>query len=332
MVVGAAGNAALGVAVLLASAPAQLARRLTLIIPIVLLFIAGTGFLPRWDQRLMAGGVSIYAQRFLSEADPSARFRQEVASRQLLFYREGINSTVAVERSERNTSLKIDGKVDASNGGDMMTQLMLGHLPLLLHSRPERVLVIGLGSGVTAGAVAQHPAVRQIEVVEIEPAVVEASQFFIRENRAVLRDPRLRLVIADARNFLLASTKGYDVLISEPSNPWMAGVGNLFSREFYRLARERLADGGMMVQWVHGYSLFPRELKMIVNTFRQVFPHLTLWRTIRGDYLLVGTASRLSVDYALLERRIAESAIMREDLASPGLAFSFDLLALFYLY
>jgi spermidine synthase len=329
MVVGAAGNALLGAALLFASAPVQFARRLALVIPIVLLFAAGTGFLPRWDEKLMAGGVSIYAQRFISDADPAGRFRQEAASRQLLFYREGINSTVVVERSERNTSLKIDGKVDASNGGDMMTQLMLGHLPLLLHSAPERVLVIGLGSGVTAGAVAQHPAVRQIEVVEIEPAVAAASQFFSRENRGVLRDPRLRLVIADARNYLLAGTARYDVVISEPSNPWMAGVGNLFSLEFYRLVRERLAEGGMIVQWVHGYSLFPGELKMIVNTFRQLFPHSTLWRTIRGDYLLVGTASTLSIDYPLLERRIAESPTAREDLASLGLASPLDLLALF---
>jgi spermidine synthase len=298
---------------------------------LIFLFITGAVFLPRWDPRVMTGGVSVYVTRFTSAADPAALFRQVTTSRRLLFYREGINSTVAVERTERMTALRVGGKVDASNGMDMATQLMLGHLPLLLHPRAERVLVIGLGSGVTAGAVAQHPVVREIDVVELEPAVVGASDFFVEENRNVLRDPRVRLVIGDGRNFILAGEKRYDVISSEPSNPWMAGVANLFSREFYRLARERLADDGIMVQWVHGYSLFPRELKMIVNTFRQTFPHATLWRTLRGDYLLVGMNSPLTLDYSVLERKIAASAAVREDLASLRLASPVDLLTLFLL-
>ncbi len=331
MMAAAAVNAGVGITVLAASVPARPVWRRAVLVPLVLLFTAGVLYLPRWDRRVMVGGVSIYVQKFASAADPAALFRREAASRQLLFYREGINSTVAVERTERMTSLKVDGKVDASNGADMLTQLMLGHLPLFLHPRPERVLVIGLGSGVTAGAVAQHPVVQEIDVVELEPAVVEASNFFVQENRGVLRDPRVRLVIGDGRNFILASGKRYDVISSEPSNPWMAGVANLFSREFYRLARQRLAPDGVMVQWFHGYSLFPRELKMIVNTFRQVFPHATLWRTIRGDYLLVGRASPLSVDYALLERRIAASATVWEDMASLRLSSPLDLLSLFFL-
>ena len=331
LVTAAAANVSVGITVLAAFAPARRVLRGVAVAAMVLLFTAAVLFFPRWDPRAMAGGVSIYAQRFTAAADPSALFRQVSASRQLLFYREGLNSTVAVERTEWMTSLKVDGKTDASNGIDMSTQLMLGHLPTLLHSRPERVLVIGLGSGVTAGALAQHPVVREIDVVELEPAVVEASRFFLRENRGVLRDPRVRLVIGDGRNFILATPKRYDVISSEPSNPWMAGVANLFSREFYHLARQRLADDGIMVQWLHGYSLFPRELKMILNTFRQSFPHSTLWRTIRGDYLLVGRASRLTVDYALLERRIAASATVREDLASLRVTSPLDLLTMFFL-
>ncbi|MBI2902400.1 MAG: fused MFS/spermidine synthase [Candidatus Methylomirabilis oxyfera] len=327
----AALNVAVGVIVLAASAKAQpLWRRVAVVpLPLALVFIAGVVLLPRWDWRVMVGGASIYVRRFASEADPAAQFRREAASRQLVFYREGINSTVAVERTERLTSLKVDGKVDATNGSDMTTQLLLGHVPILLHPRPERVLIIGLGSGVTAGAVAQHPLVREIDVVELEPAVVEASNFFAQENRGVLRDPRVRVVIGDGRNVILGSSKRYDVISSEPSNPWIAGVANLFSEEFYRLARRRLADDGIMAQWVQGYSLFPRDLKMILNTFRQVFPHSTLWRTLQADYLLVGTASPLRVDYALLERRIAGSPTVREDMASLRLGSALDLLTLF---
>ena len=331
LIVAAAVNTAVGIAVLAAAGPARPLWRRAAIGPLVLLFVAGVVFLPRWDPRVMAGGVSIYVERFTSTPDPAARFRETAATRQLLYYREGTNSTVAVERTERMTALRVDGKVDASNGPDMVTQLMLGHLPLLLHPNPERVLVIGLGSGVTAGAVAQHPVVREIDVVEIEPAVVEASSFFLEENRNVLRDPRVRLVVGDGRNYILASEKRYDVISSEPSNPWMAGVANLFSREFYQLARGRLADDGIMIQWVQGYSLFPSDLKMIVTTFRQSFPHATLWRTLRGDYLLVGTPSPLRVDHALLERRIAASARVREDMASISLISPLDLLTLFLL-
>ncbi len=331
MIWAAAVNAAVGMTLIAASAPVRPLWRCAVVVPLILLFTMGVMFLPRWDPRVMTGGVSVYVTRFASAADPAALFRQVTTSRRLLFYREGINSTVAVERTERMTALRVDGKVDASNGMDMATQLMLGHLPLLLHPRPERVLVIGLGSGVTAGAVAQHPVVREIDVVELEPAVVGASDFFVEENRNVLRDPRVRLVIGDGRNFIQAGEKRYDVISSEPSNPWMAGVANLFSREFYRLARERLADDGIMIQWVHGYSLFPRELKMIVNTFRQTFPHSTLWRTLRGDYLLVGMNSPLTLDYSVLERKIAASATVREDLASLRLASPVDLLTLFLL-
>ncbi len=279
----------------------------------------------------MVGGPSIYVKRFVPAGNPATLFREVAASRRLLFYRDGLNSTVAVERTERMTSLRVNGKVDASNGVDMATQLALGHLPVFLHPRPGRVLIIGLGSGVTAGAAAQHPAVREIDVAELEPAVVEASNLFLQENRGVLRDPRVRVVIGDGRNYILASPKRYDVIASEPSNPWMAGVANLFSREFYALAQERLADDGIMVQWFHGYSMFPRDLKMIVNTFRQIFPHATLWRTIPGDYLLVGAPSPLRVDYSLLEQRIAASTGVREDMASLRLPSPLDFLTLFLL-
>ncbi len=331
MTAAAAMNTAVGAVLLLLPASHPSRWRRTLVFPLAVIFLTGLWFLPRWDRKLMVGGASVYAQRFISAPDPGAFFRNLAASKQLLYYREGINATVAVERTAQMNSLKVDGKVDASNGVDMMTQLMLGHLPLFLHPNPERVLIIGLGSGVTTGAVAEHPAVREINIAEMEPAVVEASKFFIRENRSVLRDPRVRLVIGDARNFILASNKRYDVISSEPSNPWMAGVANLFSLEFYRQARKRLADDGIMVQWLHGYSLFPSELKMILNTFRQVFPHSTLWRTITGDYLLVGTSSTLTVDYELLARRFAESAAVREDMAALRLDSPVDLLSMFFM-
>lgn len=277
----------------------------------------GLALLPGWNPAVMASGIPVYVQRFLRTGRPADHLFAEIASKQVLYYRDGVNATVSVERTDVMTTLKVNGKADASNGIDMLTQLMLGHLPALLHPRPDRVLVIGLGSGVTVGAIAQHP-VRAIDVVELEPAVVEASAFFQRENRSALSDPRVRTTIADGRAFLRASKETYDVISSEPSNPWMAGVANLFSLEFYRLCRQKLAPGGIMVQWIHGYSLFPADLKMVVGTFREFFPHATFWRTHRGDYILVGTDRPLEIDYRLLRARYEASPGLREDLARVG--------------
>ena len=327
----ATANAGVGAALVAAPGGPGAPRRRAAAVVLAGLFTGGLWMVPHWDPRVMAGGVSVYLTRFAFAGDPAALFREVAVSRRLLFYREGANATIAVERSAQMTSLRVNGKVDASNGADMPTQSLLGHLPLLLHPRPERVLVIGFGSGVTAGAMAQHPGVREIEVAELEPAVIEAARFFEAENRGVLRDPRVRLLIGDARHELLASPGRYDVISSEPSNPWIAGVASLFSREFYQLARRRLAADGIMVQWVQGYNLFPRDLRTIVRTFRAVFPHATLWRTLRGDYLLIGTPAPLTVDYARLVARLAAAPGARQDLARLKLDSPVDLLSLFLL-
>src|SRR6185503_9777791 len=118
-----------------------------------------------------------------------------------------------------------------------------------------------------------------------------------------LRDPRARLIVADARNFLLTTPNRYDVITSEPSNPWIGGVASLFSREFFALARQRLRPGGLMVQWVHGYGLAPEDLAMIVATFRSVFPATSVWQVAQGDYLLVGRPEPAPLDLRALKAR-----------------------------
>src|SRR5207249_3644231 len=158
--------------------------------------------------------------------------------------------------------LAVDGKVDATSGADMLTQRLLGHLPLLLHPAPRRACVIGLGSGVTVGSVLAHP-VRQVDAVEISPEVVEAARLFGRFNRAALDDPRLRLRVADGRNHLLLTDRRYDVIVSEPSNPWMAGVSSLFTRDFFALARSHLAAGGILCQWAHVYNMGSGDLRTV---------------------------------------------------------------------
>ena len=178
------------------------------------------------------------------------------ATSDLVFAKDGINDSVAVSRSDNYVALRINGRVDASTG-DERTQLLLGHLGAAFDPPPRRVLIIGFGSGMTASAVARYPDIERIDCVEIEPAVINAAPFLISLNRNVLSDPRVHVIFDDARNFLLTTRERYDLIISEPSNPWIAGVATLFTDEFYAGARRALAPGGKLVQWLQSYSLVP---------------------------------------------------------------------------
>jgi spermidine synthase len=236
-----------------------------------------------------------------------------------------------VLRESNNVTLWINGKVDASlSPEDLSTQVLLGHLPLLLHQDPRAALVIGLGSGITAGSVARHP-VERLDIVEIEPAVVEASRFFASQHGDVLRDPRVRVVIADGRNFLLATGDRYDVIAAEPSNPWLSGVATLFTVEFFELARRHLRPGGIMLQWVQGYNLDPRDLRMVVNTFRTVFPATSIWEGASRDFLLLGRTEPLPVDTNAIEMRVRTNPGVEQDLLTIGISGWIGLLGHFVL-
>ncbi len=294
------------------------------ILALTALFLA-----PAWDATLMASGVAIYGRNYFGSLG-TAGFRAKLSADQLLYYKDGLGATVSVHRQGGLLFLRVNGKTDASNTLDMHTQLMLGHLPLLVHPDAKRALIIGMGSGMTAGAVALHP-IERIDVIEIEPAVVEAAEFFTKENRGILKNPKTHLAIADGRNFLLASDGGYDVIISEPSNPWMRGIGNLFSLDFYELAAQRLAPKGIVCQWIHTYGLFPDDLKMVVKTFRSVFPHTTIWNTTLGDLLLIGSKTPWVLDNARLQERYDAVPGLREDLAKLGIRSPLAILADFVL-
>jgi spermidine synthase len=282
---------------------------------------------PRWDPRVMTAGVAIYAEVFRDLSPGEFRRRQE--RRELLLYEEGLSTTVAVSRSPTAISLSVNGKTDASTGRDMATQLMLGHLGALLHPEPRQALVIGLASGITVGAIAQHP-LQAIDVAEIEPAMVDASRFFAKENRNALADPRVRVILGDGRQILEAAAVPYDIIVSEPSNPWIAGVASLFTREFYESARRHLAPGGIMVQWLQGYSIFTDDVRMVLRTMQEVFPDVSVWSPFPGDFLLIASSNPPVVDAGAVESRAARSPALREDLAhlrldAEGLARRFFL-------
>lgn len=244
------------------------------------------------------------------------------------FFKEGLNSTVAVTRdAEGIVTVRLNGKADASTDlDDMRTQLLLGHIPMLLHADPREILVIGLGSGVTAGAMGAYP-VNSIKCLELEASIAEAANFFKKENRGILEDPRFDMTIEDARVYLNASPDRFDVISSEPSNLWMGGVSNLFTREFFTHCRDALSAGGLMCQWVHIYGLSLEDLKMIVGTFTHVFPNTSVWMPVegRGDLILIGRTEAGKIPFSRIASRLKWSPII-EDMRSIGIHYPETLL------
>ena len=238
---------------------------------------------PAFDKDLFAGGVYKY-----SVYDTNLSVEDVLRRGELVSYAEGRVANVSVKRVGATFSLAVDGKVDATSGGDMLTQRLLAHVPILLNAHPKTALVIGLGSGVTAGAAISH-GLQTVTAVEISPDVVDAARrFFSDANGRVLESPRLRLVIGDARQHVLATTDRYDVVISEPSNPWMAGVSSLFTREFFRSVKRHLAEGGIFCQWGHLYNMGEDDLATLLGTFRGVFPNAVVFVISEADILIVG--------------------------------------------
>lgn len=278
----AAVNGLVATALLLAERRGSRPRLLGLLSAAWLLGGAAAAAAGPWSRELMISGP------YLGRARSPQR---------LLFYREGPDATVAVTESDgAGLSLRVNGKPDASTGWpDMVTQQLSGHIPLLLRPGARDVCVIGLGSGTTAGAVLAHP-VSTVDVAEISPAVAEAARHFAGVNNGALTDPRVRLHEADGRNFLLLGEKRYDVVISEPSNPWMSGVAGLFTREFFALVRSRLKPGGLHCQWIQGYRIDPDDFGAVLRTLADVFPYTQVWSTGLSDFLVVGSDRPLPVD------------------------------------
>jgi spermidine synthase len=251
---------------------------------------------PPWDPPLMSAGVfrpsrasemALAAQA--GPAEGSAMLRA-TRNEQVLYYKEGENGSVLVGSDLQNTMrwLQVGGKIDASTS-DMETQVLLGLLPAALADSGARSLVIGLGSGYTAASVLAAGA-GQTDVVELERGVVEASEFFHAPDRNPLRDPRVHLVLGDARTHLAHTRTRYGLIVSEPSNPWIAGVNNLFTVDFYRRVRGHLEPDGVFCQWMQLYEISPGTIRSMMASFLEVFPEgevFTVWRAV--DVLLVAT-------------------------------------------
>jgi predicted membrane-bound spermidine synthase len=218
---------------------------------------------------------------------------------QLLFYEDAADATVSVERvkvpqgTNDETVLRINGKPDASAGNDPANadtpaQILLAHLPLMLKPDSKDVFCFGMGSGITAGSVLGYP-IERLTVAENCAPVLRAVRLFDRWNHGVATNSRVRIYREDARTVLKLSPQKYDVIISEPSNPWMVGIGRVFSRGFYQLAATRLKPGGIMTQWFHLYEMDDKTLNLVLRTFGSVFPNMEIWDVGDNDIILLGS-------------------------------------------
>jgi spermidine synthase len=313
---------------------ARLAAAAALALALVLL---GGAWRP-WDLRLMTAGIYRNGVDWVRTAPPGFFWLRDAlrASRDIVFYDEGREAVVSVARTGGDNSILVNGKADGGTSRwDSATQKLLAHVPLIIHPDPRKALVIGWGTGGTAGSAALHP-LRDLHVVEIEPAVFRAAEFFEGVNLGVARDPRQRVTFEDARTVLLTSPETYDVIISEPSNPWISGVSNLFTEEFYRIALPRLLTDGIFCQWFHYYGMTVEDIRAQVRTFTAVFPHASLWiappitpeggpSTVSGDLLLLGSRSPMVLDAGRVRARIADPAVAA-NLAGVGVQEAIDLL------
>jgi spermidine synthase len=252
-------------------------------------------FRPTWNPLVMSAGMYKYVSDLSDFSHESVR-NYALSDFELLFYSEGTGAVVTVARSISNGNIWLanNGKVDASSKADLSTQLLLGHLPFLHRPDAETALVVGLGSGITVGSVTIEPELSRIDLLEIEPAVVTASHFFDDVNKRPLEDPRVRLIRNDARNHLVLYQQGYDVIINEPSNPWISGVSNLFTLEFLRLGSSRLTEDGVFCQWVQTYGMGKDDLRSLLRTFAAVFPHVLVYQVPGdADMVLIGAKQPL---------------------------------------
>jgi spermidine synthase len=278
----------------------------------------------RWPGLVAAGGLAAVLAVLMGSAGPTAVWRhsaigagranlasmgpnelehwKRVQESSLLWETDGVESSVALVKQD-DLSFMVNGKSDGATISDSGTQIMLGMVGAISHPAPRRALVVGLGTGSTAGWLAAIPEMERVDVVEIEPAIVEVARRASLANRDVLSNPKVRLIFADAREVLLASSEKYDLIASEPSNPYRIGVASLFSQEFYRAVKARLNPGGLFLQWIQGYEVFPHTLRTAMATLGSVFPDVETWETQRWDMVLVASEEPHVYDIARLRSR-----------------------------
>jgi spermidine synthase len=298
-------NGAVGTGLLLARAPRPLMAKDAAVPVAGLVLIVALG--------LLGGG---WDRHKLISAPYLGRTYTAAADREIVYYKEGVDLTVAVAHPKGNPdglSLTVNGKPDAAIGyEDNVTQLLLGHLPALVTPPGQDACVIGLGSGMTLAALARHPSYQHLDCAELSEEVIEAARLFAPYCDNVLDKSQVRILRADGRNHLMLTDRMYDLIVSEPSNPWMTGVSNLFTREFFQAARGRLRENGRLAVWLHAYSMSVHDFQMVVRTLFDVFDSVSLWELNATNFLLLAGRTPLRIDAADCAQRFENPAVLSD--------------------
>ena len=254
----------------------------------------------------------------------------------MLETREGLAASAGVAHVREDIlALYVSGKVVASSiVQDMRIQRMLGHLATVTHDKPRSVLIVGMGTGTTAGSFVLSPDIERIVICEIEPQVIElAGNHFAEENHHVLDDPRTEVVIDDARHYLATTTETFDIITSDPIHPWVKGASALYSREYYELVRARLNPGGVVTQWVPFYETNDRAAKSMLATFFEAFPEGSVWHAgdfgIGQDVVMLGHPDQPRLDLDGWRTEFEEQPVILEDLMEEGIEGVVSLLSRF---
>jgi spermidine synthase len=274
------------------------------------------------------GMLIAYGRRILTSSDRA----------RILYTGEGMNSSIAISQWDDGAiQFHVSGKVEASTEPyDMRLQRMLGHLPGLFHPKPESVLVVGFGAGVTAGSFTLYPSVHRIVICEMEPLVPPvATRFFGRENYNVLHDRRTTMIYDDARHYILTAPEKFDIITSDPIHPWVKGSATLYSKEYFELVRNHLKPGGVVTQWVPLYESDLATVKSEIATFFDVFPEGTVWGNENGgggyDIVLLGQAGPARIDVDAMEKKLASAdySAVAKSLSDVGFQSAMGLLTTF---
>lgn len=241
----------------------------------------------------------------------------EGQARAVRWEEDGVESGVAIQQSSGLTFV-VNGKADGHALIDAPTQVMGGVLAALLHGQPRSAMVIGLGTGSTAGWIGAIPTMDRVDVLELEPAIVRVARDCAPVNHQVLENPKVHIHLADAREHLRTTKSRYDLIFSEPSNPYRAGISSLYTLEYYRAAAARVAAGGLFVQWIQAYEVDGWAVATAIVTLRRVFDEVTVWQTMSGDLLLVARPERKPIDVDRLRE------LMREPYARDAASFAWQ--------
>ncbi|HKC56710.1 MAG TPA: fused MFS/spermidine synthase [Vicinamibacterales bacterium] len=296
----------LGAAAMLWSSTRRSVRMLvpqTMLAVATLVLLTGTGPTGVWRHSGIGAGRSTLTA--ITSANQLKAWKH-AELRAVVWDGDGTESSVALKRSLTGYAFFVNGKSDGSARGDAGTQVMSGMLGPILNPRARRSMVIGLGTGSTAGWLGAIPQMERVDVVELEPLILDVARACRDVNRNVMENPKVRITIGDARETLLTTTNTYDVIASEPSNPFRAGVASLFTSEYYRAASNRLTPDGLFIQWIQAYEIDSRTLRTVYATMASAFPYVETWETTANDLMLVGSKHPLVYQVAQLTARIEE--------------------------